>query len=242
MEIDSFEELRAQEEALEAKALKEIESYLRTDPKPYEAADRLDAFGVPEELPGVLYRVWKEGVLQGERLEWALGDAWVHRRPVTRDLGERKWLEMFRATGFYSLVVPEVRIHQSDGTFTTLMPVYPLFTEQPQEPTLLWRGAKTSTGGRGMAWSAHRDCAIEFAQRHSGFPPHPEVAVYRAVVPPRAILAAFGDEREQEFVVNPNMLRGRIVLDEVIPYVETTEEAERRARMERVWHIVEAVR
>jgi hypothetical protein len=38
----------------------------------------------------------------------------------------------------------------------------------------------------------------------------------RAVVPPRAVLAMFGDEREQEIVVNPNMLTGRIALDEKV--------------------------
>ena len=30
----------------------------------------------------------------------------------------------------------------------------------------------------------------------------------------------FGDDREQEVVVNPNMLRGRIEFDETIPAVD----------------------
>ena len=40
------------------------------------------------------------------------------------------------------------------------------------------------------------------------------------LVPPRAVLALFGDDREQEVVVNPNMLRGRIEFDETIPAVD----------------------
>lgn len=44
-----------------------------------------------------------------------------------------------------------------------------------------------------------------------------EAGVWKATVPPQAVLALFGDEREQEVVVNPNMLRGRVALDERIP-------------------------
>jgi len=67
-----------------------------------------------------------------------------------------------------------------------------------------------------MSWTAHRECALEFAQGITAS--HLlEIAVYRATISERAILAAFADDREQECVGNPNMLRGRVMLDEVIP-------------------------
>ena len=45
---------------------------------------------------------------------------------------------------------------------------------------------------------------------------HVDAGVFSATIPVCAVLAVFGDEREQELVVNPNMLRNRVVLDETL--------------------------
>ena len=82
-----------------------------------------------------------------------------------------------------------------------------------------------------MSWSVHRDCALEFdhgyANRYLS-----ASGVFKAAVPPRAILALLGDYREQEVVVNSNMLRGCIELvEEVAPSEEHKREVERVRRL-----------
>jgi hypothetical protein len=66
-----------------------------------------------------------------------------------------------------------------------------------------------------MSWSLHRGVATNFADGDAA--KGIESAVWHATIPARAVLAMFGDERETEVVVNPNMLRARVILDEVVP-------------------------
>jgi hypothetical protein len=110
-------------------------------------------------------------------------------RPVPY-FGESQWVAMFKETGFIS-----------DG---------PL---RPTEPKRVWRGAPVASKGRGMSWSYDRTQAEAFASRHRkrfGIP----TTVFSAVIPPTAILAlnGFSDESrgEQEAIVNPRMLKGRV--------------------------------
>ena len=46
--------------------------------------------------------------------------------------------------------------------------------------------------------------------RRHGVTPTPGSCLYRATVRPEAVLARFDSREEQEAVINPNMLRGRI--------------------------------
>jgi hypothetical protein len=121
---------------------------------------------------------------------------------------------MFNAAGFLWRT-EETIYHHQDGTSLAVEPRFEIsaITEQPAGLLTVWRGAPVSTGGRGMSWTLHRECAADFARVVL----HVEPAVYRAVVPSRAVLAVFGDTREQEVVMNPHMLRGRIVVDERLP-------------------------
>jgi hypothetical protein len=171
--------------------------------------------GLTDEVPKILYRLWQESVVPPDRLEFAIYEVWVHNKSpvhgVTGDgLGERAWLRLFKAAGFIG-VFTEL-YHRVDGQRVQVEPAYPPLQEQPTEPFTVWRGAQLSKG-RGMSWSIHRDCAVGFADSWAAVY-HSPTGVFRATLPAKAALAVFGDEREQEVVVNPNMLRGRIVLEE----------------------------
>jgi hypothetical protein len=66
-----------------------------------------------------------------------------------------------------------------------------------------------------MSWTLDVELARWFAERKALLKP---AAIYRATVPPSAVLALWlNDRAEQEVVVNPNMLRGRTSLHERMP-------------------------
>lgn len=170
-----------------------------------------------DEVPRVLYRMWEAGDLTGEQLHAGIHAAWVYNEAPIRSIGERRWLRLFKAAGFVSAVVAEsADTNSSDGTRKVIEQRFELITECPTKPVTVWRGADLERSGRGMSWSLHRECAHDFARRVADRYRRP-AAVYRAELPPRAVLGVFGDEREQELVVNPNMLRGRVELIEEIP-------------------------
>lgn len=185
----------------EAERLRILEAGLPMDP--WMAADFAVDCGLSDRLPSILYRTWQRGGI--EDLQPALWAVWVHNKSPRACLGERKWLELFKAAGF--TVVTSTTVGE-DTKFGQL-------TERPSEPLELWRGAAVATNGRGFSWSVHRECAVEFAEGVAGV--GFDAALFRAVVPPRAMLALFGDWREQEVVVNPNMLRGRVSVAERLP-------------------------
>ena len=180
--------------------LSKIRDHLPIDP--WEASAYAVSMGLASHVPRMLYEAWKGGSIRD--LELALWAVWVHNRSPLQGLGERRWLQLFKAAGF------TVVTGETVGTVAE----YEHLTEKPTEPVTVWRGAAL-TNGRGMSWSTHRECARGFAVGVSqdGI----ESAVFEATVPFRSVLALFGDQREQECVVNPNMLRGRVRVDEVIP-------------------------
>lgn len=165
--------------------------------------------GLADAVPPIVYRAWQSGRLTGEPLKEAIWAAWFHNKDPMRSLGQRKWLRLVKAAGFIAMGYDKWVSEGNEREFA-----FELLWDQPTELVTVWRGAALDRG-RGMSWTVHRECAAEFAEAASrlGF----EAGVFRAVVSPRAVLACFGDEREQEVVVNPNMLTHRIELDETIP-------------------------
>ena len=146
---------------------------------------------------------------------------------------------MFKSAGFLSQTT-ESHIHSFvDGSVTPVESLYAntFHTEAPPGSLTVFRGDSLESRGRGMSWTSYRECAASFAEdgRASvGI----RAGIFRAVIPSRAVLAIFGDSREQEIVVNPHMLRGRI------ERVETVEpdwdEIERQRRdFARVFHLEE---
>lgn len=171
-------------------------------------------------VPPMLYRLWRDGRVDDERLREVIADVWIHNRSPVHGLGveepglgPRRWLEMFKAVGFVWRT--EEVVDSRDGPVDA---AYDHLTDVPTKPMDLWRGAALSTNGRGMSWSIHRDCAREFAQGWADLWGSPTGVYCAEAVPPRAFLALFSNASEQEAVLNPNMLRGRISLvEEVAP-------------------------
>lgn len=153
------------------------------------------------EAPGVLYEAWASGVSIDELRDLVV-EAWVTPESPVRVLGERTWLGLFREVGY-------VWRSYSDAPFPVDVSV------PPAAPVVVWRGATVASKGRGMSWTLDQPRARWFAERLAlyGFD---DAAVYEATLPPRAVLAMFNDRAEQEVVVNPNMLRGRIHVVEVV--------------------------
>lgn len=136
---------------------------------------------------------WEAGLLDLQQLRELLPDAWTPDNPV-RDLGEQRWLEQFVSAG----VVVEYPAGYPKDRRVNL-----------EEPVEVYRGAPDRTKGRGMPWSADLAKAQWFADRWASR--GVSAGLYRAVIPPEAVLAVFFDGRnESEVVVNPNKLRGRV--------------------------------
>lgn len=138
---------------------------------------------------------------------------------------------MFKEAGFLSRMVTS-RLLRPSGEWEDVIERFPIaLMEPPTSPLTIWRGASLSSQGRGMSWTQFRDCAVTFAQAwadiHQG-----GSGLFRAVVPPAAVLAMFRDEREDEVVVNPNMLRGRVSLVDAIG--ESPESAARKDALRKV--------
>jgi hypothetical protein len=204
----SFRQRLAQEREQEAAQLDDYRQAIRAGNMIAEVAAQ---DGLSDAVPRLVYERWLKGEIPQERLAIVIWDAWVHNKAPERGLGQRAWLRLFEATGF--LVASETGRNPKGRRGVNH---FPHVETKPKAPLPLWRGASL-TRARGMSWSVHRDCAATFAHGAAEF--GVEAGIFRAVVPPVAMLASLGDEREQEIVVNPNRLRGRIVLDEAIPAV-----------------------
>jgi hypothetical protein len=198
------------EQEREADALREVEAAL-TNGDASTAVSYAIEEGVRPELPALLYRMWESGTIGGDEFHDALAWIWVESPAPLLVLGERAWLRMFKSAGFVSLIV-NTRWTPLGGSSVNDRG-FDLITEKPTAPVKVWRGASFERRGRGMSWTLERECAVDFAERAA---PLAESGVFSALVPPRAVLAVFGSSHEQEVVVNPNMLRGRVVLDEVV--------------------------
>jgi hypothetical protein len=163
--------------------------------------------GLSDEIPGMLYQAWQDGHINTSSLRDTVPEVWIYNKSPGRCLGQRAWVRMFKAAGFLC------RTEEWAESGVAVSPRFEISwtRERPAGQLTVWRGAALSTGDRGMSWTLHRECAADFANKvWAGA----EAGIYQAEIPGRAVLAVFGDPREQEIVVNPSMLRGRIVLDE----------------------------
>jgi hypothetical protein len=226
MNTPNIEELRRLEAEEEARDVAWIEAMIAQGDV-WSAANFAKSMGLSEHVPKLVYETWQAGRFAESDLHEAIRAAWVFNRAPVAALSEVKWVRLFRAAGFVSASANYATIDR-DGTRTETAPAFEHVIDKPTGPVTVWRGAGLDTGGRGMSWTVHRDVAINFAQevaRNSI-----EAAIWRTVVPPDAVLAMFGDERETEVVVDPTMLSDQIALDEAIP----AEQADPNAWLERV--------
>jgi hypothetical protein len=200
----------------------------------YEAATAAIGPCLFDEVPPLLYRLWHEGRIAREQLPWAVAEVWIQNPSPLASLGQRRWLELFKeavaALGSPIVRSVEVKMLTPDGDESTPVAAeYGHLTELPAGPLEVWRGAAPNSAC-GMSWSVHRDCALGFAQ--GGADRHGQGALYRAVVPPHGVLALFGDEREQEVVVNPYVVaRSRVLVEQVTMSAEAVERRDKALRV-----------
>ncbi len=203
-----------QEREQEERLLAEIEEGLRDPDIAWQAVRvALDA-GLSDRVPRLLHRLWRQGAVTDSDLATVLPEVWIHNRRPLPCLGERTWVSMFKAAGFMCRLEQTRLFGEPDyqvGAFDVS-----LHDRAPEGPLTVYRGASLASRGRGLSWTMHADCARSFAEDVGALYQVP-VGIYRAALPGRAVLAIFGDVREQEVVINPNMLRGRIVLSEEMP-------------------------
>jgi hypothetical protein len=203
----------------------------------YQAAAAAIDLHLFDEVPPLLYRLWHEGRIPREQLPEAVAEVWIPNPSPLASLGQRRWLELFKeavAEGGGPVVRSvEVQLLAADGgSPTPVAAAYDHLTEPPAGPLEIWRGAALGSGC-GMSWSAHRDCALQFAQ--GGADRHGRAGLYRATVPPHGVLAMLADEREQEIVVNPYVVARSRVLVEEVPM--SAEAVERRDNLLRVFGV-----
>ncbi len=160
-----------------------------------EAGHFRSAVSLLQERTVALHDWWSSGRLSAEQLRPLLTETWTKAHFPLARVGERAWVRMFKAAGFIT----------DSGR------------PAPEHDLIVYRGAPLQTRGLGMSWSFDAETAGDFAYQSLA---HGPAGTYRAVVPPRAVLAIFEQRRESEVVVNPNMLRGRV---ELVEKVEPTE-------------------
>lgn len=144
------------------------------------------------EGPPLLRTWWECNLLTRRTLRELVPLVWSVAEWPIKSIGERAWVSMFKEAGFVSDTPSET---------------------QPASPLTIYRGAPRWKGPRGMSWSLDVERARFFARRIAILEP---ANVYRATVPPGAVLAILNDRNEQEVVVNPNMLQGRTTPIEAI--------------------------
>lgn len=57
--------------------------------------------GLEHDVPPMLYRLWQAGDIDSDDLPTAIRDVWVHNLSPMTGLGERAWLRLFKAAGFF---------------------------------------------------------------------------------------------------------------------------------------------
>jgi hypothetical protein len=157
-----------------------------------EMLDELLLAVAPNRGPALLWRWWTRSDVDSSVLARLILLVWSLTDCPEQDLGQRRWLELFRATGYVSL---------NDAP--------------PQRgPLLIYRGAPERYRRR-MAWTTDPEIACRFATMTTRSPGE----VWRSTVPPHAVLARFyesGGRSEAEVIVNPNCLRGEATPRRVI--------------------------
>lgn len=78
---------------------------------------------------------------------------------------------------------------------------------RPTEPLTLYRSVSVPRHRLGLSWTTSLKVAREFVAKSRVARSH-RAYVYRAVAPPAAILAGFGERDEAEYVVDPSLLEG----------------------------------
>ncbi len=202
-------EMLAREREQKAADLALIESLFEAEAY-WDAAIFALGPGLSEYVPRILWRRWSTGAMSVEQLRTAIPSVWIYNKSPVPPIGERAWLAMYRAAGFLCQVC-EVWTSSDDGDRKQNPIAYAtdLVEEPPLGPVIVWRGASLESRGRGLSWTQYRECGVNFAQAWANVY-RVASGLYRAELPGRAVLAIFGDDREQEIVINPNMLRGRI--------------------------------
>jgi len=89
---------------------------------------------------------------------------------------------------------------------------------KPTAPLTLYRGVHTARHRLGLSWSLSVDKARHFV-RQFGRGPNMGGFVYQAIAPPEAILAGFNDRGEEEYVVDPTLLRAVRRVEVVAPEI-----------------------
>jgi hypothetical protein len=212
--MPDFAELLEQERRQQANDRSQIRAGIAGG-SAWEAASYAVSCGLSDEPVRALYDLWRAGAMSIDQLREAIPSVWLTNSSPAPIIGERAWLAMFKAAWFLCQVV-ERSLHYRDGSVEEIPTIYPteLIETPPDSPPTIWRGASLTSNGRGFSWTQYRECAEGFAQTWANLYGRAS-GLYRANVPSRAVLAVFGDDREQEFIVNPNMLRGRVQL--VVP-------------------------
>jgi hypothetical protein len=144
----------------------------------------LVAVGAPNRGPGLLWRWWTRADIDSDALAHLILTVWALTDCPERDLGQRRWLELFRATGYLPDDAPP-----------------------SSNPLSIYRGAPERYRRR-MSWTTDPEIARRFATSET----RRRGEVWRATVPAHAILARLYDDGgrpEAEVIINPNCLRGR---------------------------------
>ena len=134
--------------------------------------------------PVMLHEAWSSGRLARDDLRRVITSVWQDAEWPGAHLGVGAWISLFRECGFVS---------DDDQP-------------APMAPLEAYRG--TSWGRRrGMSWTTNLEVARWFAGRYTSH--GREAHVFRAEVPPGAVLALIGMEggrNEHEVVVDPSGL------------------------------------
>jgi len=149
-----------------------------------EVFDSLCSFAGRRRGPFLLEHWWDAGLIDDEALRQRILDVWSNANIPQAALGVRRWLKLFKATGFLS-----------DGHPT------------PTEALTVYRGHNLGWW-RGMSWTETPDCAHSFAGwwKHIGWSDCPG-DVFRTTVAPKHVLAIYDGRGESEIIVNTYGLR-----------------------------------
>ena len=150
----------------------------RLVPVPPMSAAGATAFSeirISGQPPVALRDAVRAGRIPASDLPEIIANIWTWDDSPTSALGEADWLEIFRAAGFFSH--PPLVHRQPDGTRSPVT--------RPSSAVTLYRGSLADRMRR-MSWTFERDLAQQLGRRHT---PYGTVALYKASVAPRTILA-----------------------------------------------------
>ncbi len=135
--------------------------------------------------PRLFWEWWYLGRIPESELRRLLPRVWSMAEFPTSALGVRTWVQLFKSAGF----------------------VTDVWVEPPSQPWTIYRG-HDAAHMRGMAWTTDIKKARWFADRFKEI--RPPTFVYVATVPPHAVLGSIAGRNENEVIVNPSCLRGRV--------------------------------